>query len=135
MCYDIIVSGAVDHSYFTSKTKSENRCSSIFRLEGEGDHTYTTPKKSCKRPRGTPTGKTPQQQLKSSKAIHVSKKIFNLNYSKFAKDQHLSVLLQTIHLYNDLIIVYLSYWFVLYSLHLLYLIPLNQFLFITNTRK
>ena len=63
-----------------------------------------------------------------------------LYYSKFAKDQlfdklHLSVLSLTIHLYEYLIIVYLSDRFVMYSLHKLYLIPLNQFTYLLQIHK
>ena len=61
-------------------------------------------------------------------------------YSKFAKDQLFDIAyfspIANDNLYEDLIIVYLSYRFVMYSLHYLYLIPLNQFsYFITNTQK
>jgi len=50
--------------------------------------------------------------------LHEQKVIY---YSKFAKDRfltlHISVLSLTIHVYENLIIVYLSYRFVMYSLH------------------
>jgi len=48
---------------------------------------------------------------------------------------HISVLSLTIHLYENLIIVYFSYRFVMYSLHYLYLIPLNQFSYLLQIHK